>query len=203
MERVNSLFPYLARIVAAAVAITINEYVKAAVSSALGDVKPREQGRLTLNPLKHLDFLGFFAMWYTGLGWGKPVATSNTHYKNRRTGVMLTYITPMAANVLCGFIFAAVMRTLNQMPYTPALLYISALLRITAFYNVSLGLFNLIPVYPLCGEKIVRLFLNPNAAVAMSRYEKIFQIILMVLVFMGFLNMAINPAAAFLLGFAS
>jgi len=199
----NSLFPYLARVIAAAVAITIHEYVKASVSTALGDLKPREQGRLTFNPLKHLDFLGFFAMWYTGLGWGKPVVTSNAHYKNRRTGVMLTYITPVAANVLCGFIFALIMRAVNQMAFTPALAYISVSLRITAFYNVTLGLFNLIPVYPLCGEKIIRLFLKPNAAVAMSRYEKIFQIVLMVLIFMGFLNIVINPAATFLLGFAA
>ena len=197
-----SLLPYIFRVVAAIFAITVHEYTKAAVSTALGDVKPRESGRLTLNPSKHLDFLGFFAMWYTGLGWGKPVETSHIHYKNRRTGVLLTYVTPIVVNILCGLVLALLMRAIATRPFTQALLYTTVLLRITATYSITLGMFNLIPIYPLCGERILRLFLNPNTAVAMTRYEKIFQIVLMVLVFMNFLNMVIDPIASFLLGFA-
>ena len=197
------LIPYLFQAVAAFVAITLHEFTKAAVSAAMGDKKPAEQGRLTLNPLKHFEFFGFFAMWYTGLGWGKPVETSGVFYKDRRTGTLLTYCTPIAANLLAGLLFALSARAVSYAGVSyNTLVYILSFLRITAFYNVTLAIFNLIPVSPLSGAKILALFLKPNAAVAMSRYEKVFQIILLVLVFMGILSAAINPAANFILRLA-
>jgi len=194
------LIPYLFQAIAAAVAITIHEFTKALVSTALNDKKPREKGRLTLNPLNHFEFFGFFAMWYTGLGWGKPVETSNINYKDRRIGTLLTYATPIVVNVLAGFLFALAARaaSYSQINYE-TLVYVFSLLRITAFYNVTLAIFNLIPVYPLSGAKLLGVFLSPNASFAMARYEKVFQIILLVLVFMGILNRAIDPAAEFVL----
>ena len=196
----RSLLPYLFQAIAAVVAVTAHEFTKALVSTALNDRKPREQNRLTLNPIRHFEFFGFFAMWYTGLGWGKPVETSYVYYKDARTGTLLTYATPIAANILIGFLFALAARaaSYSPLPYE-VLIYLLSLLRITAFYNITLAIFNLIPVYPLSGAKILNQFLKPNASVAMARYEKIFQIILLVLVFTGILNRAIDPAAEFLL----
>jgi len=189
----RAFFPYLAQAIAAVVAITIHEFTKALVSTALNDKTPGEKGRLTLNPLKHLEFFGFFTMWFFGLGWGKPVETTPMYYKDRRMGTLLTNFTPIIVNIFFGFLFAYILRLFANSYEALTMLH-----RI-AFYNFTLALFNLIPVYPLSGAKILGLFLSPNAALSMSRYEKIFQIILLVAIFLGFLSSIINPAANFLL----
>lgn len=196
----GDLMQYLFQAAAAVIAITVHEFTRALVSTALNDKKPREQGRLTLNPIKHFEFFGFFAMWYTGLGWGKPVETSNAYYKDRRTGTLLTYLTPIFANVCVGYLFAFAAKIVSGsgLPLQ-TLIYLLPFLWIVASYNMTLAIFNLIPVYPLSGAKILSLFLKPNASVAMARYEKVFQIVLLVLVFMGLLSRVINPAAGFLL----
>ena len=216
---------YLSMGIAALTAMTVHEFTKALVSTKLGDRLPKERGRLTLNPLKHFEFFGFFATRYTGLGWGKPVETSQMNYKDRRMGTLLTYLTPVVVNIIVGILFAfmsiPLWQALELSPVVPGHLlppnihrllpglevskiitfHFWSLLRWIAFYNVTFALFNIIPIYPLSGSKILGLFLNPNAALSMARYEKIFQIVLLMLIFLGFLSGIINPIANNLLRF--
>lgn len=180
------------------VSITICEFTKAFVSTKLGDNIPKQEGRLTLNPFKHFEAIGFILFLLCGFGWGKPVRTSAMFYKDRKKGTLMTYAAPIAANIFAGFIFmliySLVIRKMQIDNY-----YIAYILNYLVIYNISIAVFNLIPVYPMCASKILIVFLSPNAAIKMSQNEKIFQMILMLLIFFGFLGSFLNPITNFII----
>jgi Zn-dependent protease len=84
-------------------AVAIHEYFKASISYRLGDPYPKLHGRLRFSPLRHLEPIGFLLMLLYGYGWGKPVATSDTYYKDRKRGAVLTYAAPSFINLLAAF----------------------------------------------------------------------------------------------------
>ena len=88
------------------VSITICEFTKAFVSTKLGDNIPRQEGRLTLNPFKHFEAIGFILFLLCGFGWGKPVRTSGVYYKNRKLGTVITYTAPILANIVFSLALA-------------------------------------------------------------------------------------------------
>lgn len=102
----NQLIVFLLGIPAIMIATTIHEFTRAAVSSSLGDKLPREQGRLTINPLKHFEPIGMILMLACGFGWGLPVNTSALYYKDRKKGVLITAVAPTIANLIFAFVFA-------------------------------------------------------------------------------------------------
>ena len=95
---------YLLLLPGAFFAPVIHEWVKARVSAKLGDPTPKRNGFITWNPIKFFEPIGFFFMMYFQLGWGQPVTTSPFYYKDKRKGIALTYIAPMAANLLAGML---------------------------------------------------------------------------------------------------
>ena len=179
------MFDLLYVVIGAFAAITLHEYVKALVSHKLGDPLPKARGRLTLNPLSHFEPIGFICMILTGYGWGKPVPTAAIYYKDRKKGTLLTYISPSVANLTAGVVFSFLAR---YVPYD--------LLLIIANANVALAFFNIIPVYPLDGAKILALRLSPETQIKYSNYERIFQIILIIALFTGWVGMILRPLQA-------
>jgi len=192
------LIHYLISVPAVFIVITIHEFTKAAVSSILGDVAPKSDGRLTLNPIKHFEPVGFIFLLFMGFGWGKPVRTSSVYYKNRTTGTVLTYTMPIVADFVFSFIFALCSGAVGVMAYSfnIGMEYIDLIknfLGALIQFGLSLAFFNIIPVAPLCGNKIMTALMSPNQALKVTHYEKIFQIILVMLLFFGLVGEILSP----------
>jgi Zn-dependent protease len=204
---------YIYLLPGAFLAPVLHEWVKALTSTLQGDPTPRSRGFLTGNPFRYFEPVGFLMMLlFGGFGWGQPVPTSALHYKNRRRGILVTYITPSAVNLLLGIIAIMavsllavgfgdasldaflVVRSMYMNVWVADARWI-AMLVLFAFAqcNILLALFNLIPVHPLDASKILRLYARPDLLVKMNHYEKPMQIILMLALVFRFVGMMFHP----------
>ena len=163
------------------IAITIHEFAHAATADRLGDPTPRSQGRLTLNPLAHLDPVGTIMLLLFRFGWGKPVVFDpyNLAHPRRDTGI-ISFAGPIS-NLLLASLLSLGLR------FLPLPLALQPLLYITIFLNLTLAIFNLVPVYPLDGEKILAALLPRDLAyeyqAVMNRYGTFILIFLILPVF--------------------
>ncbi len=160
--------PFLiANILSLFIALPIHEFAHAFIANAFGDTTPRQYGRLTLNPLAHLDVMGSLMMVVAGFGWAKPVPV-NPYALGRRSPAALMWVSlagPMS-NLLLA-VLAAIPLRLNVVPLTPSgeiLPSISMFLYYFIWTNLALTLFNLIPLAPLDGDKISEYFAPPAMA---------------------------------------
>lgn len=157
--RINPVVEVLLVVPVLLLSIVLHEWSHGVVSTVLGDPTPRQRGRLTLNPLKHLDPLGtflpvvFYILRMPVFGWAKPVPIDPYYYKNRRLGIFLTG----AAGPLMNFLLAALAVKLGLL--LPANDYLAIVIRAAIGVNIILGLFNLIPIPPLDGSRVLQLFL--------------------------------------------
>jgi Zn-dependent protease len=154
---------FAAFVVAVIVGITFHEFSHAAVASLQGDQTASSQGRLTLNPLSHLDPLGSIALIVAGFGWGRPVPVTPSRLRNRRFGHVLVGLAGPAAN----FVLALVSVVALRIAYPPADLtfdvnFTLRLLDTLVAVNVILGVFNLLPIPPLDGSTLLSILLPPS-----------------------------------------
>ena len=169
------------------IALTVHELAHGWVSSKLGDPTPKAQGRLTLNPLKHLDPLGTVLMLVTGFGWAKPVSVNPMYYKDRKKGMALV----AAAGPLANLIMAAIAMLLGMLAlklsstggFNPTL--ILTIVRIFVFRNLCFLVFNLIPIPPLDGAKVLGMFLPNRTYYTMLQYEQYAIFLIMILSLTG------------------
>jgi Zn-dependent protease len=148
----------------------------------LGDPTAKMQGRLTLNPLKHLEIFGSFivplitSLSGIGFGWAKPVIINPYNFKNRKTGELIVALAGPLSNICLAIIFALVIRI---MPISSPFLYMSSMI---VAINLSLAVFNLIPIPPLDGSKVVFAFISEAQREMMERYSLfLFLIVILVL----------------------
>ncbi len=137
-------------------AISVHEFAHAAAADRLGDPTPRAGGRLTLDPRAHLDPLGTLALLFLGFGWGRPVMFDPYNLRSPRRDSALIALAGPASNLL----FAAVLSLI--MHFAPGLGIITSLFSVLIVMNISLAVFNLVPVFPLDGEKILGGILPPD-----------------------------------------
>jgi Zn-dependent protease len=169
----------------------IHEWVKALCSAGQGDPTPKNKGFLSGNPLKYFEPVGFFLILMFGYGWGQPVPTSPLYYKDRRRGVVITYVVPSVVNLLVGVAAAAIFNILRSVvPYAPGIgyeVFVHAMNILSSFARINVGMafFNLIPVYPLDCARVLQLFLPPQTMSSMNRYEKVFQVVLLITLVFG------------------
>jgi len=175
-----SLIDYLLGIPAIILVTTLHEFTRAAVSTALGDKIPKEEGRLTLNPLKHFEPIGMLLMLASGFGWGLPVNTSSLYYKDRRKGVLITAISPTVANL----VFAVITMLLAVVFSNIYLL--SAFLSNVCYYSCCIVIYNLLPVAPMDCVKVLSVLLPANTYFKFIQYEKFIQMAFLFLLFIGF-----------------
>ena len=181
-------------------AMTVHEYSHAKMADHFGDTTARRQGRLTLNPLAHIDPIGIILLIFAHIGWGKPV---EVNYNNLTTNKSRGYCEAMIslAGPLSNFILAIILTLIYYALGIFAIPFISTSIGSILFtiigsaitVNIGLGVFNLIPLPPLDGEKIFRHILPYNAQAWLDRNSQTLYIIFMVLWITGFLGELVLP----------
>jgi Zn-dependent protease len=153
---------FFAFVIAVIVGITFHEFSHAAVATLQGDQTARSQGRLTLNPISHLDPLGSIALIVAGFGWGRPVPFSPMHLRNRRLGAALVGLAGPAANFVLALASVVALRVLYADVLGFEVNFSVRLLEMLVVFNVILGVFNLLPIPPLDGSRLLSIFLPPS-----------------------------------------
>lgn len=178
----------ISRIVTLLLAFTFHEFAHAAVATLLGDITPKMNGRLTLNPVAHLDLMGTVTLLFAGFGWAKPVPV-NPYAVQRKTnaGMMLVSLAGPVTNLLLGFLAAIPLR-FGWVPLVTSrsgaiLPTFGEFLLEFLFINLSLFLFNLIPLAPLDGEKVIYYLLPAHWADNLDRIRPYSPFILIIIIF--------------------
>ena len=182
------------RIPALLFAISIHEYAHAQCADSMGDPTARYMGRLTFNPLAHLDPIGAILLVVAGFGWAKGVPINVNNFRNRREGILKVSFAGPAANLFLCFLAALMMALLGRMGMLSDGLY--RFLFWMQLYNVWFAFFNLIPVPPLDGSRILSELLPAKQSWQFNEIvDRYGFYILIVLVFTGITSMIINPLA--------
>lgn len=177
------LMLYLANIVAILLTVYIFELSKAITSTILGDTTPKKYGMLTLNIFKYVEPIGFLLFFFFGYGWGKPAPVSSYNYKDKKTGILITNITPIAV----ALIIAALLGIAGTyIPLDSGIFgfFINAI----HLSMVRIAVFNLIPIPPMCGNEILKCFLSPNTAFQYGQNMAMIQMAFLFLWFFGIIT---------------
>ncbi len=189
-----SITKLLIKIPVILIAVTIHEYAHGRMATLLGDPTPRQQGRLTLNPIPHLDPLGALLLLVAGFGWAKPVEVNPYYFRgNRQRGMMLVALAGPLSNMLVALLGGILYNLFDK--YT----YLSAFSLALISMNVYLALFNLIPVPPLDGSKIVFGILPRHLLGFFYQLEAYGPLLLMLLIVTNITDFLITPARGIIL----
>ncbi|MBS4030781.1 MAG: site-2 protease family protein [Clostridiales bacterium] len=182
---------YLYRVPALLLAVTLHELAHGWVAYRLGDDTAKSHGRLTLNPLAHIDPIGLLALFLVGFGWAKPVPVNPMYFKgDRHRGMFLVGLAGPVTNFILAFITLFI---LGAFPSIGAVPHLPDILVITFRYNVLLGVFNLLPFPPLDGSKVLAYFLPRSFLQTFHQIEQYGPVILIVLIFSGVLWRILSP----------
>ncbi|NLX91016.1 MAG: site-2 protease family protein [Firmicutes bacterium] len=184
----------LYRIPALLIAITFHEYAHARMAYAWGDHTPKLAGRLTLNPLAHLDPIGLLMLWVVHFGWAKPVPINPRSFNDYRKGLFWVSLAGPGMNLLLGFISAFLLLMFGQRGP-----FFEAILQNLFLYNVYLAVFNIIPLPPLDGSKILSSLLPSSAFSFYYKIEPYGPFILILLLFLGIIPFFLVPLASLIM----
>lgn len=180
---------YLMRIPVLLIALTVHESAHGWAAYKMGDPTARNFGRITLNPLKHLDPIGALMMLLFGFGWAKPVPINARNFDNPRRGMALSAAAGPASNLILGFLGILVYSIAEKllMPSLVAgnMIAYAVLLFLMVFYSLNIGLaiFNLIPIPPLDGSRMFFILLPPKLYFGLMKYEHMIMVVMMLLLF--------------------
>lgn len=171
--------------------LSVHETAHAFVAYKLGDPTARNFGRVSLNPAKHLDPIGFISMLFLGIGWAKPVPINTRNFENPRKGMAISSLAGPVSNLLLAVVMAFLCTICEffwwRMPYLSSSFTVMQYVVMFFYYgvllNVSLAIFNLIPVPPLDGSRLIGLLLPPKYYFSYMKYERYIGIAFLVIVF--------------------
>lgn len=171
-------------------ALTIHEFAHAWLADRLGDPTPRSMGRLTLNPLPHIDPMGALVLLLVHFGWGKPVMINPLNFKDPKRGEMLVALAGPASNFVAAMVLGVAYRILSPAAAGgPAWMEISvAMLYGAVWVNLALAAFNMLPIFPLDGSKVLMGLLPLKHAYEFSNLERVGPILLLGLIMIGWMS---------------
>lgn len=178
--------------------LSLHEFAHAWMSDRLGDSTPRRQGRLTINPAAHIDWLGFIALLLVGFGWGKPVMIDPSYYKHRRRDEFLVAIAGVTMNLIIAVILSFPTRALMNVFYTTGGSALTENIFYIFYYAVSINIclmvFNLIPCPPLDGWNVVTQLFRLDRYSWWYKVYQYGQYILLILIFANITDIILMPA---------
>ncbi len=180
------------------IALVIHEYAHAKTADAMGDFTPRMTGRLTLNPRAHIDPIGLVMLLVAHFGWAKPVMINSRNFRDWKKGELLVALAGPAANLAIAFVALAAMAVLFK-----AGLFsegVRLVLSMMVLYNINFAIFNLLPLPPLDGSKVLMVLLPGRFAYELMKLERYSFIILIFLMMTPFLTMILIPLQKLVLG---
>lgn len=184
----NTIVEYIIIACVALIAITLHELAHGYTAYKLGDNTAKERGRLTLNPIKHIDPIGLLALIVVHIGWAKPVPINPMNFKSRKNGTILVSIAGPLTNLLLAVVFAILLRLTYGFN-----LYLSFFFQYGIILNIGLAVFNLLPLPPLDGSKILASLLPIKLERLFYKYQRYLSIIVLVLYITGIIRIVIIP----------
>jgi Zn-dependent protease len=188
-----SIEQLLAAIIALVVGLTFHEFSHALVADRLGDRGPRLMGRLTLNPIPHIDPLGALMLLIARFGWAKPVMVNPAALRNGREGMAMVAAAGPSANLIVATAFGVLFRVLDLAGLSGG--FIAEVVSLVVLLNVVLALFNLLPIPPLDGYNVALAFLPARQAMTLRRYGQYGVFILLGMILLSYLGSPVNPLA--------
>ncbi len=196
-------FSYLLSILLAVIpsllCITLHELSHGLTAYCLGDDTARRAGRLSLNPLRHLDPMGLLMMLVFRFGWAKPVPVNMYRFKEPKKGMAITALAGPASNVLITlvflFLYGALYLPLRKGAFGS---YLLEMIELTAYISLGYAVFNLLPVPPLDGSKVLFSVMNDEHYRKLMRYERYGGVVLLVLVWSGLIGRPLSAAVSWL-----
>lgn len=182
-------------LIPALICITLHELSHGCTAYLLGDDTAKDRGRLTLNPLKHLDVMGLLMMLVFHVGWAKPVPVNMYNFKDPKRGMAITALAGPVSNVIIAVVFLLI----YGFAYIPlsmsrAGMYVLTMLQLTAYISLGLAVFNLIPIPPLDGSKVLLSVLSDESYYKLMRYERYGGIVMLILMASGILGRPLTAA---------
>ena len=179
------------------IALVIHEYAHAKAADVMGDFTPRMTGRLTLNPMAHIDPIGLIMLLVVRFGWAKPVMINARNFRNWRQGELLVAVAGPVANLLVAFISLLAMAVLFKLGMFSE--GVRLVLSMMVLFNINFAIFNMLPLPPLDGSKVLMVLLPGRLAYKLMSLERYRFIILIFLMMTPFLTMILIPLQRFVL----
>lgn len=184
-------------------ALALHEYAHARAAVAMGDFTPKMMGRLTLNPLAHIDPVGFVLLLVARFGWAKPVVVNPHNFRDRKKGEILVALAGPAMNFLLAFLALGVMIFCTRTMRMELSFGLRSVLWLIVVYNINFGIFNLIPLPPLDGSRIVMAMLPYDMQYRFAGLERYSMLIFIIFLATPALRYILLPIAQFILSLFS